>query len=489
MPGTNLRAMEKAPDARRRRGLPRPRGRRRARRQGAGARERDRGARLPRLVGVRGQRAHQRPRHPLVLPRRRRGRRGARRRARHACSCPKVGSPTDVEFVATLLDQIEQAQGLGAGRIGIHILIETALGHGQRRGDRARGPDRLEAMVFGVADYAASVQARTTNIGGANPDYSMLTDRGRRRRPGDPLGRPVALRHLAHGRGVPGLGAAPDRRPVRGLRRRRRLRGAAAPRGRPGVRGQVGDPPSQIELANEVFTPGRGRGRPGPAHPARRWRRPRRKARGGLARRPPDRRGLDPHGAEPDAQGRAVRTRSASEEPVEREHPRVPGEVAARQYRVTTPRGGVVYTSKAAARVAEELGGQRWVVKAQIHAGGRGKAGGVKIGTSPSEWRRSPTRCSARRWSPRRPAPRASASAACSSSARARIEREFYLGLGVDRDSQRIVVIASAEGRRRHRGRRRADARRIHAERRPRRRAARLPVPQGGDRDRTWGRS
>ncbi|MET0802065.1 MAG: ATP-grasp domain-containing protein, partial [Actinomycetota bacterium] len=56
-----------------------------------------------------------------------------------------------------------------------------------------------------------------------------------------------------------------------------------------------------------------------------------------------------------------------------------------RRYRVTTPRGEVVYTSKAAARVAEELGGRRWVVKAQIHAGGRGKAGGVKIGDSPAK--------------------------------------------------------------------------------------------------------
>lgn len=51
---------------------------------------------------------------------------------------------------------------------------------------------------------------------------------------------------------------------------------------------------------------------------------------------------------------------------------------------MTTPRGEVVYTSRAASRVAEELGGQRWVMKAQIHAGGRGKAGGVKIG-SPAE--------------------------------------------------------------------------------------------------------
>ncbi|HSL10526.1 MAG TPA: ATP-grasp domain-containing protein, partial [Actinomycetota bacterium] len=56
-----------------------------------------------------------------------------------------------------------------------------------------------------------------------------------------------------------------------------------------------------------------------------------------------------------------------------------------RKYRVTTPRGEIVYTSKAAARVAEELGGSRWVVKAQIHAGGRGKAGGVKIGNTPAK--------------------------------------------------------------------------------------------------------
>ena len=60
-----------------------------------------------------------------------------------------------------------------------------------------------------------------------------------------------------------------------------------------------------------------------------------------------------------------------------------------RSYRVTTPRGEVVYTSKAAARVAEELGGQRWVVKAQIHAGGRGKAGGREDRELPREDRRA----------------------------------------------------------------------------------------------------
>ena len=56
-----------------------------------------------------------------------------------------------------------------------------------------------------------------------------------------------------------------------------------------------------------------------------------------------------------------------------------------RNYRVPTPRGEVVYTSKAAGRVAEELGGSRWFVKAQVHAGGRGKAGGVKIANTPAK--------------------------------------------------------------------------------------------------------
>ena len=94
---------------------------------------------------------------------------------------PKVGAPSDVEFVATLLDQIEQRNGWEAGRIGIHILIETAAGMANVEAIARARPDRLEAMVFGVADYAASVQARTTNIGGANPDYAVLTDPDARR--------------------------------------------------------------------------------------------------------------------------------------------------------------------------------------------------------------------------------------------------------------------------------------------------------------------
>jgi len=86
---------------------------------------------------------------------------------------PKVGDPADVYFVATMLDQIEQAKGFD--QINIHILIETALGMANVEDIARSCPERMEAMVFGVADYAASTQARTTNMGGANPDYAVLT--------------------------------------------------------------------------------------------------------------------------------------------------------------------------------------------------------------------------------------------------------------------------------------------------------------------------
>src|SRR5204863_8424431 len=56
-------------------------------------------------------------------------------------------------------------------------------------------------------------------------------------------------------------------------------------------------------------------------------------------------------------------------------------------YGIPIPPGEVVYTVKAAASVAEEIGGQRWVVKAQIHAGGRGRAGGVRLANSVDELR------------------------------------------------------------------------------------------------------
>ncbi|HEU0318653.1 MAG TPA: CoA ester lyase, partial [Solirubrobacteraceae bacterium] len=88
---------------------------------------------------------------------------------------PKVGSAADLHLVATLLTQIEAAVGLD-GRIGLTALVETAIGVARVEEIAQACPDRLEAIVFGVADYAASIQAPTTNIGGVSRGYSVLTD-------------------------------------------------------------------------------------------------------------------------------------------------------------------------------------------------------------------------------------------------------------------------------------------------------------------------
>src|SRR5438094_8932054 len=81
----------------------------------------------------------------------------------------KVGVPADVYLVDALLTQIEAARRI-PHRIGIEVLIETALGMANVE-VIAQASRRLEAMHFGVADFAASVHARTVSIGGLNPDY------------------------------------------------------------------------------------------------------------------------------------------------------------------------------------------------------------------------------------------------------------------------------------------------------------------------------
>lgn len=82
---------------------------------------------------------------------------------------PKAGVAADIYMVDAMLTQIETAKGLG-NRIGIEALIETTLGMANVDAIATSSP-RMEALHFGVADYAASCRARTTNIGGLNPDY------------------------------------------------------------------------------------------------------------------------------------------------------------------------------------------------------------------------------------------------------------------------------------------------------------------------------
>jgi malyl-CoA/(S)-citramalyl-CoA lyase len=166
---------------------------------------------------------------------------------------PKVGCAADVYFVSTLLSQIEAYKGFKP--INIHVLIETAMGMANVEEIARCCPERMEAMVFGVADYAASVQARTTQIGGANPDYGVLTDANdagsRAYHWGDPwhfgLSRMVAACRAYGLRPIDGpFGNFADSDGYRAAARR-----AAAL----GCEGKWAIHPSQIALANETFSP------------------------------------------------------------------------------------------------------------------------------------------------------------------------------------------------------------------------------------------
>ena len=155
---------------------------------------------------------------------------------------PKASGAADVQLVATLLTQIEDAMRL-PHRIAICVLIETALGMLNCDEIARACPERMEAMVFGVADFAASIQSHTTSIGGTNADYAMLAD------PLDDGERELHLGdqwHYALARiavACRAYGLAPDRRAVRRLHRPGGLSRVGAPRRGTRLRGQVGDPP------------------------------------------------------------------------------------------------------------------------------------------------------------------------------------------------------------------------------------------------------
>ncbi|MGZ4430013.1 MAG: ADP-forming succinate--CoA ligase subunit beta [Gaiellales bacterium] len=117
-----------------------------------------------------------------------------------------------------------------------------------------------------------------------------------------------------------------------------------------------------------------------------------------------------------------------------------------KSYGLPVPPSGVAYSPSQAARVADEIGGQRWVVKAQIHAGGRGKAGGVQIARSEAELGEIADRMIGSRLVTAQTGPEGALVQRVLVERASRIERELYLGLVVDRASQRITVVASADG-------------------------------------------
>jgi len=117
-----------------------------------------------------------------------------------------------------------------------------------------------------------------------------------------------------------------------------------------------------------------------------------------------------------------------------------------KQYGVPVPPGEVAYSDRAAARIAEEIGGARWVVKAQVHAGGRAKGGGVKMAKSQEDLRRLTDHMIGMRLVTEQTGEEGQLVQRVLVERAARIERELYLGLIIDRGSQRITVIASDAG-------------------------------------------
>jgi citrate lyase subunit beta/citryl-CoA lyase len=141
-------------------------------------------------------------------------------------------------MVEAMCNQIEQAKGF-THKIGLEALIETALGMANVEAIAQASP-RLEAMHFGVADYAASNRARTVVIGGLNPDY-----------PGDQWH--YALSRMTVACRAYGLRAIDG--PFGDFRDPDSYILAAKRAAALGLEGKWAIHPSQIALANDVFSP------------------------------------------------------------------------------------------------------------------------------------------------------------------------------------------------------------------------------------------
>ena len=115
-------------------------------------------------------------------------------------------------------------------------------------------------------------------------------------------------------------------------------------------------------------------------------------------------------------------------------------------YQVPVPRGHVAFTPDEAVKAAEELGGPVWVVKAQIHAGGRGKGGGVKVVKSLEEVREEATRMLGMTLITHQTGPDGREVGRIYVEDGSDIARELYLSALVDRATSRISFIASTEG-------------------------------------------
>jgi malate-CoA ligase subunit beta len=113
---------------------------------------------------------------------------------------------------------------------------------------------------------------------------------------------------------------------------------------------------------------------------------------------------------------------------------------------VTIPRGGIVYSPENAENKARELGGSKWVVKAQIHSGARGKAGGIIVCNSALEVAQAADKLLGKKLVTNQTGPEGKITNRVYIEEATEIKKELYLGLVFDRSSESIMVVASTEG-------------------------------------------
>ena len=122
------------------------------------------------------------------------------------------------------------------------------------------------------------------------------------------------------------------------------------------------------------------------------------------------------------------------------------GKAVLREFGLPVPRGHAAFSVDEALKAARDLGSPVVVVKAQIHAGGRGKAGGVKVVKSHDDVRRRPSGCSARSLVTHQTGPHGKQVNRLYIEEGSAIDREFYLSALVDRETSRVAFVVSTEG-------------------------------------------
>lgn len=166
---------------------------------------------------------------------------------------PKTGVAADIYAIDMLMTQVDQSV-CRTKVIGLEALIETALGL-ENVGEIAAASPRLESLHFGSADYAASAGMRTTNIGGGNPQYTMLTEpdaAGARAEHWNDLWHYPLMRMVAAARAnglTPIDGPFGDFSDDEGFRNQARRTAVL------GCEGKWAIHPKQVALCNEIYTP------------------------------------------------------------------------------------------------------------------------------------------------------------------------------------------------------------------------------------------